>query len=137
MNRKTELLKRMIKEEVKRQVITEQNELQDVYNSIDWDRVASEIVKTTGIKAKLEFRFNRKYVDMMSNDLIDQCGIFSKAISRCHLIFFNSKLMADPNNNFKFWSTIALSYPGNAMDIATVAVMQNGSIIVKLLSPKS
>ncbi len=137
MNQKTELLKRLIREEVQRRVIKEQTELQDVYNSIDWDRVASEIVKTTGIKAKLQFRFNRKYVDMMSNDLIDQCGIFSKAIARCNLIFFNSQLMTDPGNNFKFWGTIALSYPGNSMNIGTVSVMQNGSIIVKPLSPKS
>jgi hypothetical protein len=137
MNRKNELLKRMIKEEVQRRVIKEQNEYQDVYNSIDWDRVASEIVKTIGIKAKLEFKLNRKYVDMMSNNLIDQCGIFSKAIDRCNLIFFNSQLMTDPGNNFKFWGTISLSYPGNSMNIGTVSVMQDGSIIVKPLSPKS
>jgi hypothetical protein len=130
-------LRQIIREEVKKQVVTEQTELQDVYNSIDWDRVASKIIEKTGIKATLEFKFKGKNVDMISNDLIDQCGIFSKAISRCNLIFFNSTLMGEPGNNFKFWSTIALSYPGNAMDIATIAIMQNGSIIVEPLSPRS
>ena len=114
---------------------------QEIYDSINWDAVGNEILKTFKIKTKLTFKFNPRQkdsgVEMISDNFISQCGIFKYAIDSCELEFFNRSLHNDPSSDVKFWATIHLSYPGNGMNIGTLWVKSDNTIIIKKDTPRS
>lgn len=113
---------------------------QEIYDSINWDAVGNEILKTFKIKTKLTFKFNphrkKTGVEMISDNLISQCGIFKYAIDSCGLGFFNRSLSNDQSDDFKFWATIYLNYPGNGMNIGTLWVKSDNTIIIKKDTPR-
>jgi hypothetical protein len=115
--------------------VTKFKDYTDVFNSIDWNKVGDEIKRVLDINTTLEFTQRSKYVNMTSDNLISQCGIFNKAISKCYLTFFSNSLFID-NEDHKFWATIDLSYPGNGMNIANVWVMNDNSVVVKVNDPR-
>lgn len=111
---------------------------QKVFESINWTNVAKEIVLATGIQTQLTFKqYREKYVEMVSENIIDQCGIFNRAIGECYLSFFSNGLNTDESAESKFWGVINLNYPGNGMAIATIWVKQNDEIVIKIDKPRS
>ncbi len=132
-----EILKEKIKKEVSKS-LTEDNDTsyQEVYNSIDWKKVGDEILKTFKIRTKLKFELRRNYVEMTSDNIIKQCGIFSYAISDCRLELFNKRLNTTKSSDNKFWATIHFKYPGNGMNIGTIWITQDDKIIIEKDNPR-
>jgi hypothetical protein len=116
--------------------VTKFEDYTDVFNSIDWNKVGDEIKRVLDINTTLEFTQRSKYVNMTSDNLINQCGIFNRAISKCYLTFFSNRLFMDNGEDYKFWAIINLSYPGNGMTIATVWVMDDNTIKVEVNEPR-
>ena len=131
------MIKDIIKEEVKKS-LNEDNDTsyQEVYNSIDWKKVGDEILKTFKIRTKLKFELSGNYVNMTSDNIIKQCGIFSYAISDCRLEFFNKRLNTTKSSDNKFWATIQFKYPGNGMNIGTIWITQDDKIIIEKDNPR-
>lgn len=111
-----------------------EDEYIETFNQIDWENVAAEILKAFKIKTTLKFRRKGKYVEMISDDIIKQCGIFQYALGTCHLTFLESLLPAQENI---FWGTIGLTYPGNGLSIGTIWVAPDGKITLRKAQPRS
>lgn len=113
---------------------------EEVYNSIDWNLVGKEILKKFNIKTKLSFELGGNSSNpspkMKSDNIISQCGIFKYAIGECYLAFFNSSLNNSPSDDYKYWGTIMLSYPGNGMNIGQIVIDNNGKITVDTDAPR-
>lgn len=106
-----------------------EDEYTEIFNQIDWENVAAEILKAFKIKTTLKFRQKGKYVEMISDDIIKQCGIFQYALGTCHLTFFSNALLPAQENIF--WGTINLTYPGNGLTIGTIWVAPDGKITLR------
>lgn len=118
-----------------RRITEESDKYTDIYNQIDWDNVASEILKTFKIKTRLSFKQKGKYVEMISDDVIKQCGIFQYAIGSCHISFFSNGLLPDHAENM-FWASISLTYPGNGLNIGTLWVGRDNKITIRKETPR-
>jgi hypothetical protein len=134
MNPKVQLLKRLIKEEVNKTMLREQNDYVDVYNSIDWNRVETEILNTFGIKAKLQFKLvNRWEVQMTSTDITNQTGVVKYGIISCKLGFGVTRLYdtSIDNSKFIFNGVISLNFlPTDRIKIGEIFITPDGNIRV-------
>jgi hypothetical protein len=134
MNPKVQLLKRLIKEEVNKTMLREQNDYVDVYNSIDWNRVETEILNTFGIKAKLQFKLvNRWEVQMTSTDITNQTGVVKYGIVSCKLGFGVTRLYdtSIDNSKFIFNGVISLNFlPTDRIKIGEIFITPDGNIRV-------
>jgi len=115
---------------------------QEIFDSIDWEAVGAAILNKVRIKTKLSFvakpgNGGKVRIEMKSDDIIDQCGIFKYAIASCFLNFFGAWIL-DPKEHqgVIFQGTLNFTYPGNGMDIGYVSVYENGKIIVALNKPR-
>lgn len=106
-----------------------------IFNQIDWNNVASEILKTFKIKTTLRFEQKGKNVRMISDNIVKQCGLFQNAISRCNLTFFSNSLLPGDTDSI-FWAQIDFSYPGNGMTIGTLRVTPEGKVIIDKNQPR-
>jgi hypothetical protein len=119
---------------IRRQLTESKDKFTDTFNQIDWNNVGLEILKAFKIKTSLDFKHKGKYVEMISDDISKQCGIFQYAIGECHLTFFSNSLK--PDNDTIFWASISLSYPGNGMSIGNIWVKSNGEVIIQKDTPR-
>lgn len=140
--------KQLVKEYAKKLQSKKLNEAEDatgesVFNSINWDMVSAEILSKFKIKTKLEFKLKSRghtyHVEMISDNLISQCGIFKYAISECFIAFFSNELFtsSDTDHKLKFWGTIHLDYPGNGMNIGSISIDQDNKIVCRIDTPRT